>query len=136
MRPSFETRLRRSSGRGRSKTQAVGGTSHLQRRDVDPAALLPALESGLGELHALGAFGERPFERRALVEMADEDLPFGLEAVVVIIARDLAPGLEEFDRLRDVGVPHRPRRVYPRLAPAFLQPGDRRAQGAVDVEGD
>src|SRR2546425_10908890 len=85
-------------------------TSHLQRRDVDPAPLLPAPEPGLGELHALGAFDERPFERRALEQMADEDLPFSLEAVVVIIARHLAPGLEEFDRLRDVGVPHRPRR--------------------------
>src|SRR5215471_21742685 len=108
-----------------SSAHAFGGDdsrttrSHLQRRDVDPAPLLPAPEPGLGELHALGAFGERPFERRAVVEMADEDLPFGLETVVVVIARDLAPGLEKSDRLRDVGVPHRPRRVHPRLAPAF-----------------
>src|SRR5262245_3711906 len=89
--------------------QDEGGASHLQLRNIDPAALLPAPEPGLGELHALGAFDERPFERRALVEMADEDLPFGLEAVVVVIARHLAPSLEESDRLRNVGVPHRPR---------------------------
>src|SRR5215813_5602723 len=69
--------------------------SHLQVRNIDPAPLLPAPEPGLGELHALGAFGERPFERRAFVEMADEDLPFGFEAVVVVFARHLAPGLEE-----------------------------------------
>src|SRR5262250_2171571 len=77
--------------------QDEGGASHLQLGDVDPAPLLPAPEPGLGELHALGAFEQRPFERRALVEMADEDLPFRLEAVVVVIARHLAPRLEEFD---------------------------------------
>src|SRR5712691_9650766 len=47
-------------------------TSHLQRRDVDPAPFLPALEPGFGELHALGALDQRPFERGALIEVADE----------------------------------------------------------------
>src|SRR5437870_6777697 len=116
MRPSFETRARESEyvtfGLDRAllrmRAEQLASASHLQLRNVDPAPLLPAPEPGLGELHALGAFEERPFERRALVEMADEDLPFGLEAVVVVFARHLAPGLEELDRLRNVGVPHRP----------------------------
>src|SRR5262249_45694978 len=65
--------------------QDEGGASHLQLGDADPAPLLPAPEPGPGERHALAAFEQRPFERRPLVEMADEDLPSGLEAVVVII---------------------------------------------------
>src|SRR6185369_16264018 len=44
-------------------------------------------------------------------------------------------GLVEVDRLLHVGVPHRLGRVDPRLAPAFLQPGDGRAVRAVDLEG-
>src|SRR5262245_50715323 len=48
-----------------SATQA----SHVQPRNVDPAALLPALEPGLGELHALGPFEQRPFERRAFEQV-------------------------------------------------------------------
>src|SRR6478609_3199595 len=73
-------------------------SSHLQRRDIDPAPLLPALEPGLRQLHALGAFHQRPLERCAVVEMTDEHLPFDLEAIVVVGAvRDLAPGLEEPD---------------------------------------
>src|SRR5262249_10578336 len=68
--------------------------------------------------------------------MADEHLPFRLEAVVVGTAGHLAPGLEEMDRLRHVRVPPRPRRVPSRWAPAFLQAGARRAMGAVDVEGN
>src|SRR4030088_528407 len=59
-------------------------SSHLQRRDIDPTSLLPALEPGLGQLHAFGAFHQRPLERRDVVEMADEHLPFRLEAVVVV----------------------------------------------------
>src|SRR4029079_9858339 len=59
-------------------------SSPLQRRDIDPAPLLPALEPGLGQLHALGAFHQRPLERCTVVEMADEHLPFRLEAVVVV----------------------------------------------------
>ena len=68
-------------------------------------------------------------------KMPDEHLPLGLEAVVVDAeAGHLLPGLEERDRLRHVGIPHRPRRVDPRLAPALLQAGDRRAVRAVDME--
>ncbi len=123
--PAFDGKIERGHG------------SHLQCRDVDPAPLLPALETGLGELHALGTFQQRPFERRAFVEMADEHLPLGLEAVVVGGAvRHLAPGLEKVDGLRNVGVPHRPRRVHPRLAPALLQAGDRRPKCTVHMESD
>ena len=108
-----------------------GGMS-IQRRSFQ------LLQPGLGELHALGAFHQRPLERRAVVEMADEHLPFRLEAVVVDWR---CPGTsaqvsKNLIGLRHVGIPHRPRRVHARLAPAFLQAGHRRAERAVDVEGD
>ena len=68
-------------------------------------------------------------------EVPDEHLPLGLEAVVVDAeARHLLPRLEELDRLRHVRIPHRPRRVDPRLAPALLQARHRRAVRAVDME--
>src|SRR4029077_16789708 len=57
--------------------------SHLQRGDVDPAPLLPAPYPRLRKLHAVGALEQRPFERSVLKEMAEENLPLRLEAVVV-----------------------------------------------------
>src|SRR5205085_9140317 len=42
--------------------------SHLQRGNIDPAPLLPALVRGLDQLQALGAFEQRPFERRIFVQ--------------------------------------------------------------------
>src|SRR5437763_6977190 len=68
--------------------------------------------------------------------MADEHLPFHLEAVVIRVARHLAPGYEEIDLWWHVRFPHRARRVHPRLAEAFLQARDRRPERSVDVEGD
>src|SRR5947209_13577524 len=58
-------------------------SSHLDRSDVDPAPLLPALQRAFRELHALGAFQQRVFVRRFLADVADEHLPLLLEAVVV-----------------------------------------------------
>src|SRR5262245_62093180 len=96
-------------------------TSHLQRGDVDPAPLFPALGRRFDKLKPLRAFEQRVLERRIFIELSDEHLPLDLEAVVVIAgARHLLPRLEKFDRLRDVRIPNRPWRVHPRLAPAVL----------------
>src|SRR4051812_3224747 len=58
-------------------------SSHLDRGDVDPAPLLPALQRAFGELHALGAFQQRVLVWRILADVADEHLPLLLEPVVV-----------------------------------------------------
>src|ERR1700730_17899471 len=122
---------------GCHRTLSGCNTSHLQRRDVDPTPLLPAAQPRLRELHAFGAFEQRPFEWRVLEQVADEHLPLGLEAVLVgRRVGHLAPGLKKPDRLRHVRIPYRTRRVHPRLAPAFLQPRDRGAMGAVHVKRD
>ena len=55
----------------------------LQRRHLDPAALLPRLQPELGQLHALGPFQQRPAERRVQHDVPQEQLPLHLEGVVV-----------------------------------------------------
>jgi hypothetical protein len=79
-------------------------TVRRERRHVDPAALGPAFESRFGELHALRAGDEVPRERRAVEQVADEELPLDLERVVVgRVRRHALPGVVEVDRLRHVG---------------------------------
>src|SRR5437588_13069211 len=66
--------------------------SHLDRGDVDPAPLAPALQRAFGELNALGAFQQRIFIRRVFADVADERLPLLLETVVVgDVLRQLLP---------------------------------------------
>src|SRR6266478_3514335 len=61
--------------------------------------------------------------------------PWRPEGVLIrIVVRDLLPAGEEVDGLRDVGIPHRLRRRRARLDITAPQAGDRRAQGAVDLE--
>src|SRR4051794_32267689 len=83
-----------------------------QFRYVHPPTLLPALLRELHQLHALGAFAQRPLERRIVDDVADEVLPLHLESIVVIdrVGYEL-PSVVEVDRLRDVRVPHGLRRV-------------------------
>src|SRR5689334_3413208 len=77
------------SSRGRTMDRLMSGSfvrwagSDRERGHVDPAPLLPARERRLDELHALGAFLERPSVRRVLGDVADERLPLQLEAVLV-----------------------------------------------------
>src|SRR6266702_8279907 len=67
-------------------------TSQLNRGDVDPAPLLPALQRAFGKLHALGAFEQLVFIRRVFADVADEHLPLLLKTVVVgDVLRDLLP---------------------------------------------
>src|SRR5687768_14373423 len=61
-------------------------SSQRERGHVDPAPLLPALQRGLDELHALGALGQGPLVGRVFGHVADEGLPLQLEAVVVALA--------------------------------------------------
>src|SRR5215471_14505696 len=76
---------------------AMTHSSYVELRHVHPAPLCPALEPELGELHALGAFGEVVLPRRSGHHVADEVLPLDLEAVVVgDVLRQLLPLVEEF----------------------------------------
>src|SRR6185295_3532530 len=64
----------------------------LDRGDVDPAPLAPALQRAFGELHALGAFQQRVFIGRVLADVTDEHFPLLLEPVVVDdVVRNLLP---------------------------------------------
>ena len=104
---------------------------------IDPAALPPRLETCLGELHATRAGFADP-RRSSSVSPARyrrnsshwTRKPFGVDLVV----RHLLPGFKKVDGLGNVRVPHRLRRVHPRLCPAPLQAGHRRAMRAVHME--
>src|SRR6478736_5554137 len=50
-------------------------SSHLDWRDVDPAAFAPASQGALRQLHALGAFQQRVFVWRVFADVADEHFP-------------------------------------------------------------
>src|SRR6476660_6757144 len=88
----------------------------FQFGNVEPLSLPPALEAELGELDALGAFEEVPAEGAFAGDVLEEKLPLHLEGVVVALVGDFLPALEEVDRLRNVGVPDRLRRLGVGLA--------------------
>src|SRR6266850_3401486 len=85
--------------------------SWFELRYVEPFLLAPALESQLGELDAFGAFEQSPAERAFAGDVLEEELPLHFEGVVVALVGHFFPSLEKIDRLRDVGVPHRLRRL-------------------------
>ena len=86
------------------------------------------LEAKLGELHALGAFGQRPLVGLVLDHVANEVLPLDLEAVVVDLrVRDLLPLVEEIHHLLLVRIPYRARRGDARLRAAAREARDGRA---------
>src|SRR6185503_6872946 len=91
-------------------------------------------QAELGELHALRALEQVPAELALARHMPEEKLPLHLEGVVVVLARHFLPARVEVERLRDVGVPDRARRVLPGLRTAAAQAGDRGAVGAIDVQ--
>src|SRR6266498_3900859 len=83
---------------------AVGGceswASGFQWGHVEPAPLGPALESQLGKLYAFRAFEQVPAERRVVVQVTDEQLPFDLERVVVVpVVRHFLPCIEKINGL-------------------------------------
>ena len=59
-------------------------SSFCQLRHLHPGPLLPRLQAQLGKLHALGALQKIPAEGRILGHVAEEQLPLGLEGVVVL----------------------------------------------------
>src|SRR6185437_12689969 len=86
----------------------VNVPSHLDRGDIDPAPLAPALQRAFGELHALGAFQQRELVRRILADVADEHLPLLFETIVVAdILRQLLPVAIEIVHPFLVRIPHR-----------------------------
>src|SRR5580700_2330806 len=96
--------IERSAFGSRSDSDDVGSTglfmattsSKLDRRDIDPASLAPALRRAFGKLHALCAFEQRVLIRRILADVTDEHLPLLFKTVVVgIVLRQLLPvGIE------------------------------------------
>src|SRR6202051_5380426 len=83
-------------------------SSHLDRRNVDPAPFAPALQRAFGELHALGAFQQRILIRRVLADVANEHLPLLLETVVIrAVYRELLPVGIEIVGTFFVRIPHR-----------------------------
>src|SRR3954468_8541701 len=86
---------------------------------VEPFLLLPALEAELNQLDALGGFEQVPAEGALAGDVLEEELPLHLEGVVVVLAAEFLPALEEVDRLRDVWIPDRLGRLRVRLRVAL-----------------
>src|SRR5437762_3040541 len=111
--------------------------SRRERRDINPAPLLPALQGAFHKLDALGALDERIPIGGILDDMSDEHLPLDLEAVVVdLVIRDLLPAAAKIDGLPLVRIPDRPRRRLARLDHAIGEPGNRGPVRAIDLERD
>src|SRR6266851_934251 len=109
--------------------------SEFERRQFDPAALAVALVAGFGELDALGAFDQRRRKRRVFGDMAQEQFPAGAIAVLEWLdLGDFLPLFVEHHGLRLLGAEKRLRRRDRWLDKAAMQPSDRRAQGAVDLD--
>ena len=109
------------------ESYSSGGTSSQRRSCHDCAEFR--------QLHALGALQQRPAKRRILDHVLEEQLPLGLEGVVVgQVRRHLLPAGIEIDRLLDVRIPDRPRRDAVVLHAAAAQSGHRAALRAVDLQ--
>src|ERR1044071_770960 len=79
---------------------------------VQPPALGRRAQAELGELHAARALEQVVWKWRAEGDVAQEPLPLDLERVVeVLVVGNVLPVLGEVERVRDVRVPHRLRRV-------------------------
>src|ERR1022692_2574511 len=107
----------------------------LQRGNVEPSPLGPALETQLRELDPFGAFEKVPSKGHVVEQMTNEQFPLDLECVAVdLVGRDLLPGIEKVDRLRNVWVPYRLRSIDACLRPAIGQTRDRGAERSIDVK--
>src|SRR5436190_24202039 len=86
-------------------------SSCFQLRHVEPLLLPPALQAELGELHAFRTLEQIPAESTFAGDVLQKELPLRLESVVVVVVRHLAPPGKKIDRLRNVRIPHRLRRL-------------------------
>src|SRR3954452_454523 len=133
--------IERSAFGNFSDSDEIGSTglfmalsSHLDRRDVDPAPLLPALQRAFRQLHALDALQQRVLIRRVLREVADEHFPLLFKTIVVgRVLRHFLPVGVKIVGAFFVRIPHRPRRCLAGLDHAIGQPRHRRPMGAVDL---
>src|ERR1700722_1189237 len=97
-----------------------------QRRNIDPAPLLPGFDRQFRQLHALGRLAEGPLERLIERNMAQKIFPLHFERVVVIFTGwHVRPIRQKIDRAVDIGIPHRSRGPLRRLYSTLSQPGDR-----------
>src|SRR3569623_3067493 len=76
-------RCDRTRSRGPPFSALRARRSGGQRGDVDPPPFAPAALCQLDELHAFRALAQRPLAGRAFDDMADEQIPLALDAVVV-----------------------------------------------------
>src|SRR5262249_35675466 len=126
-----------------SLQSAVGRTSVAKRsslnldiRHVEPATLFPALQTEFGKLNAFYALDQAMMPWRVGDDITDEIFPLQLEAILIDqVLRHFLPLRLEVHGLRNVRIPHRPRRVHAMLGPAFGQTGDSRAMCPVNLKG-
>src|SRR5439155_21726963 len=104
---------------------------------VDPAALSPGLESQLSQLNAPGAFKKIMRKGNIFGDVAKKKFPLHFESVVEdLIVRHLEPMLAKFERVGDVRVPDRARRIHTVLRSAFTKSGNRAAQGSIHLQAE
>src|SRR5215813_12807537 len=126
-----------------SLRSAVGRTSVAKRpslnldvRHVEPTTLFPALQAEFGKLNAFYALDQAMMPWCVRHDMTDEIFPLQLEAILIDhVLWHFLPLRLEVHGLRNVRIPHRPRRAHTMLGPAFGQSGDSRAMRAVNLEG-
>src|SRR5260221_14147937 len=132
------------NSRARSHRRAAGGWGvscaylHLcaQVRHIDPAPLLPGLQTEVGQLHPARARQQVPGERRIAGNGLEEKFPLIFEGVVKgSVVWHLLPIGVEIQRFGDIGVPDGTRRVHTALDFARSEPGDNATMGAVHLYG-
>src|SRR5699024_1336563 len=113
----------------------VRAGSEGDRLERDAAALRRGGQTGLGQLHAAGGREQVVAVLPAGEHVAQELLPLGLEAVLLLgVRRHLQPLVAERLGGRQVRVPHRLRGVRPLLGHAVAQARDRGPVRAVHLE--
>src|SRR5690242_1315843 len=91
----------------------------LESRHIQPPPLPPAALRELGELNAARALEQIPSEVTLARDVLQEQLPLRFECIVPRqIVRNFLPARVEIDRLRNVWIPYRLRRIRARLCEA------------------
>src|SRR6476661_3461956 len=121
------------------RTVTFSGTFRLalqcQSGNIDPASRAPGFPGAVDQLQPLRALQQVPFERRTFAYVADEELPFGLERIVVgLVVRNLLPVRAKIVSLTHVRVPYRPGRFGKRLGKAAGQACNGRTKRTVNLE--
>src|SRR5829696_470216 len=129
------------SRQGRVSVRVMPRSRRLERADarqggnVEPTLLGPRLQPELRELDSLRTFIEVVDVRRADRHVTEEHLPLVLERVVELpVVGHVLPVGEEVERVLDVGIPRRSRRVHAVLRLAAAESRHCAPLGAVDLD--